>query len=103
MRVSPFRHPWINGYLPLPMAFRSLSRLSSAPGAKASALCPYQLNLSCGFSCRRLHSVAARAVLVLSLVLLLVASLFFLLLFFRLFLSASPASIVSISSSSFFF
>ena len=57
MRVSPFRHPWINGYLPLPMAFRSLSRLSSAPGAKASALCPYQLNLS-AFP-QRLHSVAA--------------------------------------------
>ena len=77
MRVSPFRHPWLSGYLPLPMAFRSLSRLSSAPGAKASALCPYQLNLSYGFSCRRLHSVAARAVPVLSLVLLLVASFLF--------------------------
>ena len=43
-RVSPFRHPRIHGYVPLPAAFRSLSRLSSAPGAKASALCPSPLN-----------------------------------------------------------
>ncbi len=43
-RVSPFRHPRIHGYVPLPAAFRSLSRLSSAPGAKASALCPSSLN-----------------------------------------------------------
>ena len=42
-RVSPFRHPRIHGYLHLPAAFRSLSRLSSAPGAKASALCPFCL------------------------------------------------------------
>ena len=39
-RVSPFRHPWITGYLLLPTAFRSLSRLSSALSAKASALRP---------------------------------------------------------------
>ena len=45
-RVSPFRHPRIHGYVPLPAAFRSLSRLSSAPGAKASALCPSLLNRS---------------------------------------------------------
>ena len=37
-RVSPFRHLRINGYLLLPAAFRSLSRLSSALGAKASSL-----------------------------------------------------------------
>ena len=43
--VSPFRHLRITGYLPLPAAFRSLSRLSSAPSAKASALCPYLLDL----------------------------------------------------------
>ena len=30
----------------LPAAFRSLSRPSSAPSAKASALCPYSLDLS---------------------------------------------------------
>ena len=46
MQVSPFRDPWINGYLHLPMAFRSLSRLSSALSAKASTLRSYQLNLS---------------------------------------------------------
>ena len=43
-RVSPFRHLRIAGHLLLPAAFRSLSRLSSAPGAKASALCPSSLN-----------------------------------------------------------
>ena len=42
-RVSPFRHPWIVGYLRLPTAFRSLSRLSSALSAKASAPRPCNL------------------------------------------------------------
>ena len=37
-RVSPFRYLRINGYLLLPAAFRSLSRLSSALSAKASTL-----------------------------------------------------------------
>ena len=46
MRVSPFRHPRLSGYLLLPAAFRSLSRLSSAPSAKASALCSSSLDLS---------------------------------------------------------
>ena len=36
--VSPFRYLRINGYLLLPEAFRSLSRLSSALSAKASTL-----------------------------------------------------------------
>ena len=39
--VSPFRYLRIKAYLPLPAAFRSLSRLSSALSAMASALCPY--------------------------------------------------------------
>ena len=51
MQVSPFRYPWINGHLHLPMAFRSLSRLSSALSAKASALRSSSLNL-------HMHSVA---------------------------------------------
>ena len=38
--VAPFRYPRIIVYLPLPAAFRSLSRLSSALSAKASALRP---------------------------------------------------------------
>ena len=42
-RVSPFRHLRINGHVLLPAAFRSLSRLSSAPSAKASALRPFCL------------------------------------------------------------
>ena len=44
MWVPPFRYPWISGYLLLPTAFRSLSRLSSALSAKASALCSFLLN-----------------------------------------------------------
>ena len=37
-RVAPFRNPRINGYLLLPEAYRSLSRPSSAPDAKAFSL-----------------------------------------------------------------
>ena len=40
VRVPPFRHLRITVHLPLPAAFRSLSRLSSAPSARASALRP---------------------------------------------------------------
>ena len=43
-RVSPFRYLRINGYLLLPEAFRSLSRLSSALSAKASTLRSCSLN-----------------------------------------------------------
>ena len=39
--VAPFGHLRISGYVLLPAAFRSLSRPSSAPGAKAFALRPY--------------------------------------------------------------
>ena len=46
MWVSPFRYPRIKGYLLLPVAFRSLSRLSSALSAKASTLRSFYLNLS---------------------------------------------------------
>ena len=46
MWVSPFRYPRLFGYLLLPAAFRSLSRLSSALSAKASALRPFLLNPS---------------------------------------------------------
>ena len=42
--VSPFRYLRIIGYLLLPEAFRSLSRLSSALSAKASTLRSYQHN-----------------------------------------------------------
>ena len=37
-RVSPFGNLGINAYVPLPRAYRSLSRPSSAPDAKAFAL-----------------------------------------------------------------
>ena len=45
-RVSPFRYLRLNGYLLLPAAFRSLSRLSSALSAKASTLRSFLLDLS---------------------------------------------------------
>ena len=44
-RVSPFRHRRVSGYLLLTAAFRSLSRLSSALSAKASALRSSSLDL----------------------------------------------------------
>ena len=51
-RVSPFRYLRIDGYLLLPVAFRSLSRLSSALSAKASTLRSFLLDL---FRCIALH------------------------------------------------
>ena len=42
-RVVPFGYPRINGHLHLPAAFRSLSRPSSPPRAKASAMRPFLL------------------------------------------------------------
>ena len=44
MRVSPFGNLRIKAYLQLPEAYRSLSRPSSAPGAKAFPLRPLQLD-----------------------------------------------------------
>ena len=44
-RVSPFGHPRIEAYLRLPVAFRSLSRPSSADGAKAFPLRSFTLDL----------------------------------------------------------
>ena len=44
-RVAPFRYLRIKDHLHLPVAFRSLSRLSSALSAKASTLRPFLLNL----------------------------------------------------------
>ena len=38
-QVSPFRNLRVNGYLLLTVAYRSLSRLSSALGAKSFTLC----------------------------------------------------------------
>ena len=43
-RVAPFGNPWIKGYLLLPKAYRSLSRPSSPPRAKASTVCPCLLS-----------------------------------------------------------
>ena len=45
IRVSPFGNPRIEGYLHLPAAYRSLSRPSSAPDAKAFPLCSSSLEL----------------------------------------------------------
>ena len=43
--VSTFGDPRIEAYLQLPEAYRSLSRPSSAPDAKAFALCSFSLEL----------------------------------------------------------
>ncbi len=45
-RVAPFGNPRIKGHLHLPTAYRSLSRPSSPPRAKASTVCPCLLSLS---------------------------------------------------------
>ena len=50
MGVSPFGYLRIVAYLQLPAAFRSLSRPSSAPNAKAFTLCSSSLELSYQFS-----------------------------------------------------
>ena len=56
MCVSTFRDPRIMGYMLLPAAFRSLSRLSSALSAKASTLRSYWLDLLDGmYSVTYLH------------------------------------------------
>ena len=47
-RVAPFGYLRIEAYLQLPEAFRSLSRPSSAPDAKAFPLRPYVLDLFFG-------------------------------------------------------
>ena len=52
-RVSPFGYPWVNAYLRLSMAFRSLSRPSSAISALASTLRSSSLDLR--FSTRLLR------------------------------------------------
>ena len=44
--VSPFGYPWIKACSRLPMAFRSVPRPSSPPGAKASTECPFVVQLS---------------------------------------------------------
>ena len=45
MSVSTFGNLRIKAYLQLPEAYRSLSRPSSAPDAKAFTLCSYSLEL----------------------------------------------------------
>ena len=42
-RVYPFGDPRVKGYVLLTVAYRSLSRPSSASYAKASTVCPYHL------------------------------------------------------------
>ena len=54
--VSSFGYLRVDGYLLLTVAFRSLSRPSSAPSAKASALCSFSLDLT---SCLSFLRIAA--------------------------------------------
>jgi hypothetical protein len=44
--VAPFGCPWIKACSRLPMAFRSVPRPSSPPGAKASTECPFVVQFS---------------------------------------------------------
>ena len=44
--VVPFGNPRIKGHLHLHAAYRSLSRPSSPPRAKASAMCPYLISFT---------------------------------------------------------
>ena len=46
-RVVPFGDPRVKGHLHLTAACRSLSRPSSPPRAKASAMCPFLLSMPC--------------------------------------------------------
>ena len=59
--VSTFRNPRIEAYLQLPVAYRSLSRLSSAPDAKAFTLCSCSLELFYeDLSIFMVHSILSR-------------------------------------------
>ena len=62
MRVSPFGHLRIKAYVRLPGAFRSLSRPSSAPSAKASALRSSSLDQSVSFDLFVLRFFAVLAI-----------------------------------------
>jgi hypothetical protein len=48
-QVSPFGNLRIDSYVPIPAAYRSLSRPSSPLRAKASPVCPYLLSSRHGF------------------------------------------------------
>ena len=52
-RVAPFGNHGINCYLHIPRAYRSLSRPSSPPRAKASTVCPCLLSLSVHIYCHK--------------------------------------------------
>ena len=61
-RVAPFGDPRVNAYLRLTVAYRSLSRPSSAPDAKASSLRPCSLDRrprGCRDSQRSAHAFGA--------------------------------------------
>ncbi len=51
-QVSPFGDPRIDSYVPIPAAYRSLSRPSSPLRAKASPVCSYSLSfVDCSTCC----------------------------------------------------
>ena len=61
MSVSTFGYPRIEAYLQLPAAFRSLSRPSSAPCAKAFALCSCSLELPLGYTLAFVYPAVSRS------------------------------------------
>ena len=62
-RVAPFGNLRINAYVPLPVAYRSLSRPSSAPDAKAFSLRPSSLDLLVAAVSRRDRSATKNSCL----------------------------------------
>ena len=60
-RVSPFGNLRIDAYVPLPEAYRSLSRPSSAPDAKAFPLRSFSLNLVAADSARSVSAARLSA------------------------------------------
>ena len=60
-RVAPFGYPRINSYLPIPAAFRSLSRPSSPPRASGIRRPPF--SRFSRFACLHSHEGGARSVL----------------------------------------
>ena len=62
-RVAPFGNLRIDAYVPLPVAYRSLSRPSSAPDAKAFSLRPSSLDLLVAAVSRRDRSATKNSCL----------------------------------------
>ena len=63
-QVAPFGNLRINSYVPIPEAYRSLSRPSSPLRAQASPVCSYLLSFSCTikYKCRCLYLLSSLSI-----------------------------------------